>query len=95
MTISTPQPTLTFYRRDNCHLCDEARDALQAVLEGRVRRGDPIPRVREVNLAQQPELERAYGERIPVLALDGQEIALVTSARAISTFLDRVMGRMA
>jgi hypothetical protein len=95
MTLSLPSPTLQFYRRDDCLLCDEARDSLQAVLEERVRRGDPIPRVREVNLTQQPELEDDYGQRVPVLAIGGQEISLATSARAIGAFLDRVLGRLA
>lgn len=95
MTDSSPTTTLEFYRRDDCYLCDEARQSLQIVLEDRVRRGDPIPRVREVNLSQRPELEEAYGGRIPVLAIGEQELSLATSARSIGTFLDRVLGRLA
>ena len=95
MSLSSPVATLQFYRRDECSLCDEARDALQAVLEERVRRGDPIPRVREINLSGQPELEADYGPRLPVLAIGSDEIGLATSERAIGTFLDRVLGRLA
>lgn len=95
MSLSSPTSTLSFYRRDGCELCDEARDALQFVLEDRVRRGDPIPRVREVNLSRQPELEADYGARVPVLALGSEELALVASARTIGQFLDRVLGRLA
>ncbi len=87
-------PTLDFYRRDGCHLCDEARQALQSVMEERARRGQPNPRVRVINLAERPELEDRYGLRIPVIALGDTEIALVTSARAIAVFLDRVMGQL-
>jgi hypothetical protein len=95
MTVSSPTPTLEFYRRDECELCDEARESLQVVLEERVRRGDPIPRLREINLSRQPELEEAYGARVPVLAVGEQELSLATSARSIGTFLDRVLGRLA
>ncbi|HUG48357.1 MAG TPA: glutaredoxin family protein [Candidatus Limnocylindria bacterium] len=95
MSLSSLIVTLNFYRRDGCELCDEARDALQVVLEDRVRRGDPIPRVREMNLSRQPELEAEYGARVPVLAVGNNELALATSARQIGTFLDRVLGRLA
>jgi hypothetical protein len=95
MSLSPALPTLEFYHRDGCHLCDDARLALQQVLEDRVKRGDPIPRVHEVNLTHQPELEPRYGMLIPVLALGDQELALVTSARTIAEFLDRVLGRLA
>lgn len=95
MSISSPTPTVEFYRRDGCHLCDEARDALQLVLEDRVRRGEAVPRVREINLSRQPELEADYGARVPVLAVGSQELALASSTRQISSFLDRVLGLLA
>lgn len=95
MSLSPPSQTLHFYRRDNCHLCDEARQSLQFVLEERVRRGDPIPRVREINLSRQPELEAAYGSRVPVVAIGSDELSLATSARMIGAFLDRTLGRLA
>ncbi len=87
-------PTLHFYTRDGCHLCDEARHALQAVMEERARRGQPNPRVRYVDVAAQPELEERYGTRIPVIAVGGDELALVTSTRSIAVFLDRVLGQL-
>jgi hypothetical protein len=95
MTSSPSQPTLDFYRRDGCDPCDEARLALQAVLEERVRRGDPIPRVRYRDVADDPALEREHGARIPVIALGDDELALTLSERSISLFLDRVLGRAA
>jgi len=95
MSLSPSLPTLDFYSRDGCHLCDEARADLQAVLEERVLRGDPIARIREVNLSDQPELESRYGALIPVLALNGQELTLAMGRRAIDTFLGRVLGRLA
>lgn len=88
-------PTLDFYTRDGCGLCAEARLELQAVLEQRVRRGDPIARVHEVDLKQQPDLEERYGALIPVLALNGTELTLAMGGRTIALFLDRVLGRLA
>lgn len=95
MTPSSPVTTLEFYRRDGCELCDEARQSLQAVLEERARRGEPVPRVREINLSVQPDLEAEYGTRIPVVAAGTHELSLATSERQMATFLDRVLGRLA
>jgi hypothetical protein len=95
MTTSLSSATLRVYRRAECHLCDEARQLLQAVLEERALRGDPLPRVREIDITTEPGLEARYRDRVPVMAIGEHEVALVTSARQIRTFLDRVMGRLA
>jgi hypothetical protein len=96
MTLSSPpQPTLEFYRRDGCAPCDEARIALQIVLEERVKRGDPIPRVRYRDVELSPELEITFGARIPVIVVGTNELSLTLSERSIARFLDRVLGRAA
>ena len=59
---------VTLYGKPACHLCDDAR----AVVE-RVRADHPFD-LREVDVTLDPELNRAYGERIPVLELDGEEL---------------------
>ena len=59
---------MTLYGKPGCHLCDEAR----AVVE-RVRTEHPFE-LREVDVSLDPQLNREYGERIPVLALDGEEL---------------------
>ena len=87
--------TITFYTRDGCELCAEARDVLQAALEARVIRGDKIARVRDVNIAADPELTARYGDLIPVLEMNGSELPLAMGRRAIDAFLDRVMPRLA
>jgi len=61
-------PKVTLYGKPGCHLCEEAR----AVVE-RVRADQPFD-LREVDVTLDPELHRAYGERIPVLELDGEEL---------------------
>jgi hypothetical protein len=94
MTLIPPSPTLRVYRRSECGLCDEARQQLQIVLEERAARGQPVPVVREIAIDGDAGLEAAHGARIPVFVLGDQEIALVTSARTIRTFLDRVLGQL-
>jgi glutaredoxin len=60
--------TVTLYSRPGCHLCDDAR----AVLE-RVRAGAPFTLV-EVDIEADDALHARYLERIPVVALDGEEL---------------------
>jgi hypothetical protein len=88
-------PTLDFYTRTGCHICDEARVMVQAVLEDRAKRGDPIARVRYVDLADRPELEADYGAWLPVLEVGGQKLTLSSTYRPIEQFLDVTLGRLA
>ena len=87
-------PTVHFYTRDGCHLCNDARDTLQAVLEERAAAGRRVPAVREVDLDSDAQAERKFGEVIPVLALDGRELRLATSPRAIRSFLENALDRV-
>jgi glutaredoxin len=59
---------VTLYGKPGCHLCDDAR----AVVE-RVRTEHPFE-LREIDVSLDPQLFREYGERIPVLELDGEEL---------------------
>jgi hypothetical protein len=87
MTSLGPLPTLRFYERPACDLCDEARAALQQVLEERVVAGLVLPRVHTVDVTADPEMEREYGYRIPVLAMEGRELSLAMGQHAIRRFL--------
>jgi glutaredoxin len=60
--------TVTLYSRPDCHLCDDARAALE-----RVRAIHPF-RLDEVNIETDDALLKRYLERIPVVALDGVEL---------------------
>jgi glutaredoxin len=59
--------SVTLYSRPGCHLCDEAR----AVLE-RVRATHPF-RLEEIDIDADDALFKRYLERIPVVAVDGEE----------------------
>jgi glutaredoxin len=60
--------TVTLYGRDGCHLCDDARATLE-----RIRLDRPFA-LREVDIESDPALHARYLERIPVIALDGEEL---------------------
>ena len=55
---------LVLYSRPGCHLCDDARVVLQRI-------GEPFD---EVDIDTDDELFKRYLERIPVIALDGEEL---------------------
>jgi glutaredoxin len=59
---------IVLYGRPGCHLCDDARVVLE-----RVRTELPFTLV-ERDVEQDDALLRAYLERIPVVALDGEEL---------------------
>ena len=59
---------VTLYGRPGCHLCDDARAALE-----RVRLETPFELV-ERDIEADDGLLRRYLERIPVVALDGREL---------------------
>ena len=61
-------PTLTLYSRPGCHLCDEARAALERV------RARATFSLHEVNIESDAELHRRYLERIPVVAIGDEEL---------------------
>jgi glutaredoxin len=56
------------YGRPGCHLCDDALAVLQGI------RADAPFDLRTVNIEDDDALLRAYLERIPVVAVDGEEV---------------------
>ena len=61
-------PRVTLYGKPGCHLCDDARAAVLAVRDARPFDLD------EVDVSVDPALNRRYGERIPVVMVDGEEL---------------------
>ena len=65
--MSPESPLLTLYQRDGCHLCE---DMLQALAPWSERL-----QLRLVDVDTSPELQRRYGELVPILAgPDGGEV---------------------
>ena len=71
------------YTRPGCHLCDEARDELEAM-----RSELPEFELREIDIERDDELLKRLLERIPVIEVDGEVVC--------ELFLDpdRVRARM-
>lgn len=61
------EPRLRLITRPGCHLCDVAKEAISRVAE---KTGVGWT---EVSLEGDVELEREYGDRVPVILLDGKE----------------------
>jgi glutaredoxin len=76
---------VTLYGKPGCHLCEDAFQAIE-----RVRRERPFE-LREVDITLDPGLHREYGERIPVVAIDGVErFEFFVDPAALAKALDRV-----
>ncbi len=77
---------MTLYGKPGCCLCDEAREAVRAV------EGDLPFELEEVDISLDPVLHRRYGERIPVLCVNGKEaFELGVDAAALRDLLGRVV----
>ena len=59
---------VTLYGRPGCHLCDEARESLR-----RVQTRAPFT-LQEVDITTDDALHTRYLERIPVIALGGEDL---------------------
>jgi glutaredoxin len=59
--------TVRVYGARGCHLCESAMRVIE-----RVRAELPFE-VEEIDITDDPELERRYRERIPVVEIGGQE----------------------
>jgi glutaredoxin len=76
--------TVVLYGRPDCHLCDEARDAIRAL-----QAESPGLELREVDIDGDETLLRRYLERIPVVEVDGSVVAeLVVDPDALRASLD-------
>ena len=67
MPEQATEPRLTLVTRPGCHLCDEAKDAI-----ARVATAAGVGWT-EISVEGDLELEREYGDRVPVILLDGKE----------------------
>jgi hypothetical protein len=78
-------PIVTLYGKPGCHLCEHARAEVE-----RIRAEHPFD-LEQVDITLDAALNRRYGERIPVVALDGEELfELRVDADALQEALARV-----
>ena len=64
---SPGRPRVTLYTRPGCHLCDDARAVVERVC---AELGESYD---EVDIDDDPELLRRFGEEIPVTFVDGRQ----------------------
>jgi len=87
-----PLPDLVLYARPGCSLCDEAREAIELVIQDRRDRGLPVPALVERSIDDDPELHRALFERIPVVEIGDQRVELFVSIGKVRRLLNEVLG---
>ncbi len=63
----TQAPRVRLYTRTNCHLCDVAREDLDRIC------ADLAVTFDEVDVDNNPALTAEYGDRVPVIVVDGRE----------------------
>ena len=61
--------SIIIYSKPDCHLCERAKDVLDRC------RQQVAFEIETVDISQNPELLARYGQDIPVILLDGREIA--------------------
>ena len=78
---------VVLYGKAGCHLCEEARAEI-----ARVRARRPFD-LREIDVSLDPVLHARYGERIPVVAVAGEEVfEYHVDAAELERLLDTVDG---
>src|SRR5690606_23205346 len=63
-----PMPTLTFIDKPGCHLCEDARAVVDAVLAD-----FPSVELESRSILDDPALAARYAEEIPVILIDGRQ----------------------
>jgi glutaredoxin len=76
---------VTLYGKAGCHLCDDAKEVIAEVRQTR-----PFAYT-EVDVSLDPVLHARYGERIPVVIVNGDEaFELGLTAHELENLLDTV-----
>src|SRR2546429_4954108 len=63
-----PEPTVTFYTKAGCHLCDDAREMLEEIAT------DITYKLTEIDIRSDLALFEQYRYRIPVIIVDGTHV---------------------
>ncbi len=85
-------PDLVLWRSDRCHLCEDTTTLVEQLLEQRAAAGLGIPRLVVRRIAEDPAVERALFEQVPVLEIDGRQLPLAVRLGPIRAFLQDAYG---
>ncbi len=86
---------LYLYTRPGCHLCDDARALLAAIVEERAGAGLPSPTVIERDIDTNDAWQRAHLTSIPVIELGDRRLELAVSPTRIRRLLADVLDQPA
>ena len=89
---ATPLPDLVLWRSDRCHLCEDAIELVEQLLEQRAAAGRATPRLVVRRIAEDPAVERQLFEQVPVLEVEGHRLPLALRLGPIRAFLDEAYG---
>ena len=92
MDQATPLPDLVLWRSDRCHLCEDTTALVEQLLEQRAAGGLGVPRLVVRRIAEDPAVERALFEQVPVLEIDGRQLPLAVRLGPIRAFLEDSYG---
>ena len=70
--MTGPAPRLRLLTRSGCHLCEIAAETLARIA------GEAGVEVDAVDVDTDPDLQAEYGDRVPVVLLDGREHSYFT-----------------
>jgi hypothetical protein len=87
-----PLPDLLLWRSDGCPLCDETVTIVEQLLARRAEAGQAAPRLVVRRIAEDPAVERALFEQVPVLEAAGRRLPLATRLGPVRAFIDEIAG---
>ena len=85
--MTTPLPQVVLYGRSRCHLCADAREALELILEDRSAGGLPVPLLVERDIDEDPALHDRWFELVPVVEIGDRRLELATSHAKLRRFV--------
>lgn len=89
---SAPLPPVILYSRPGCHLCDETRATLAAIMEARLALGLATAEIVEIDITSDADLEREYFLTIPVVAAGRRHVPNATSPSALRALVEEALG---
>jgi hypothetical protein len=84
-------PLVVLYRRTGCHLCDDARTALDAILDARGAAGLGGVEVVERDIDADDDLRRRLTSSIPVIEIGDRTLELAISPGKLRRFVDEAL----
>jgi hypothetical protein len=87
----SPLPDIVLYERSGCHLCEDARAALEALLATWSAGGDPVPRLVGRDIDTEPAWHDAFWDTIPVVEIGERRLPLATSPTRVRQFLEAAL----